>query len=93
MQIYMLKEMLNYSNHIILAGDSHQIINPTIFREERIKKLFDNKLRICRLTKNYRCQENIVNYGNALSKLRKEYVALMGNEEPEYSKRKGEYPF
>ena len=94
LQIYMIKEMLNYSNHIILAGDSHQIINPTMFREERIIKLFgSDQLRIRRLTRNYRCQENIVAYGNALSELRKKYVAFMGAEEEEFSRRKGECPF
>lgn len=72
LQLYLLYRL---SKKIIFAGDIHQNVNPTIFSEEKLEKLFlkNNKseLIIQTLKDNYRCQKNIIKVANNLTDFRK----------------------
>lgn len=78
LQIYLIKEMAKYTHGIVMAGDSHQIVNPTMFREQRIRQLFKKdkqELSICVLEKNFRSQRRIVEYANAVASMRRKKIA------------------
>ncbi len=74
-QIYFLKQLVKSTKGMIMAGDTHQIINPTMFRERRLYTLFNAQLKSLFLTKNFRCQKKIVEYANTLADLRSKYIA------------------
>jgi DNA helicase-2/ATP-dependent DNA helicase PcrA len=64
---------------MIFAGDVHQVINPTYFSEERIRKLYymdcsGQRVTIEALKKNYRSQDKIVDLANDLSGIRKRRI-------------------
>lgn len=101
LQIYLISKMCKTQNGLILAGDNHQMINPTMFSIKRIKELFfdpqNNKqtLQINFLTKNFRCQQGVIDVANSLSTLRRKFIGSQEQniEQEEYSIRKGEIPF
>lgn len=80
LQIFLLYSISNNMNkrNIMLAGDVHQIINPTYFNDERIHSLFfknDFMLSKDSLMRNFRSQKNIVDLSNRLSEIRRKYIA------------------
>ncbi|MGN0483981.1 MAG: UvrD-helicase domain-containing protein [Lachnospiraceae bacterium] len=105
LQIYFLSELVENKDYIVMAGDRNQIINPTMFDEERMESLyrkFNEKrneswyrskirkdLRIQVLTENFRCQKEIVNMANSLSKLRNARVGIYENRSEEKSHKEG----
>ena len=96
LQIYVICQFAKSKNCIIMAGDEHQIINPTIFDESRLSKLFyDAKkqktmLSIKKLTKNFRCPKEIVEVANKSTELCKKTIASKGEtqEEARFTSRK-----
>jgi len=89
LQIYVICQFAKSKNCIIMAGDEHQIINPTIFDESRLRKLFyDAKnqktmLSIKNLTKNFRCPKEIVEIANKSTELCKKTIASKGETQEE----------
>lgn len=104
MQIKLAVELCS-SKAVFMAGDEHQIINPTMFRESRLKQLFYNKktefgtnqqeLNSKHLFINFRCPQGTVEFANAISEMRRQKVGLKNadGEQPEKSVRKGCKPF
>ena len=79
MQILALYKSCIDPLNMIFAGDVHQVINPTYFSEERIKKLYymdcsGQRVTIEALKKNYRSQDKIVDLANDLSGIRKRRI-------------------
>jgi len=85
-EIYMLTKLVKIRGNVFLAGDIHQIINPTYFSFSRVKSLFykDNYVEKA-LSKNYRSQKKIVDLANQLTKLRAEYIGKLGEDYKEVS--------
>lgn len=82
---------------IVFAGDSKQIINPTVFNERKLSKLFYNpdagsELNVERLEQNFRCQQEVVELANRISTYRKEYIAAQKHDVEEVGLRQGEKP-
>lgn len=88
LQINMLYNLSINKKGIIFAGDSHQIINPTVFNERKLKKLI-KELHSVYLERNFRCQREIVKMGNSLAQLRKKKIAAGKHETAELSSREG----
>ena len=83
LQIYFISRLVKNYRHFVMAGDEHQIVNPTLFSEERLKKLFfvmkaGGNLNINKLQRNYRCPDEIVRVANSLSLLAKKQIASKG---------------
>ena len=83
LQIYFISRLAKNLQHFVMAGDEHQIVNPTLFSEERLKKFFfvmkvGGKLTINKLQRNYRCPDEIVRVANSLSLLAKKQIASKG---------------
>ena len=99
LQIYFLHELSKDRKHIVYCGDANQNVNPTLFREEKLQRLYRNQkdktLKSERLTGNYRCPEETVKLTNELSKLRKEKIGSgkLESEIEETSGRTGTEPF
>lgn len=80
LQLFLIYNLCSNKNAFVFAGDIHQVINPTVFNHERLKKLFlneagtDTLLRVRPLNSNYRCQQGIVDAANRLSSLRRKIV-------------------
>ena len=93
LQLFLTYNLCDNKNAFVFAGDIHQVINPTVFNHERIKKLFldesgiESKLKIRTLSSNYRCQQGIVDAANSLSDLRRKAIGKKSAEfeEPENS--------
>lgn len=93
LQLLLAYNLCDNKNAIVFAGDIHQVINPTVFNHERIKKLFldesgtESKLRVRTLSSNYRCQQGIVDAANSLSEFRRKVIGRKSAEfeEPENS--------
>ncbi|RUA08908.1 MAG: hypothetical protein DSY38_01160, partial [Fusobacteria bacterium] len=85
-EIYMLTKLVKNREYVFLAGDIHQIINPTYFSFSRVRSLFykDNYVEKA-LSKNYRSQKKIVDLANQLTKLRAEYIGKLGEDYKEIS--------
>ncbi len=86
LQIYVICQFAKSKNYIIMAGDEHQIINPTIFDESRLKALFYNaekQLSIKKLKKNFRCPKEIVEIANKSTELCRKMIASKGEEQEE----------
>lgn len=83
LQVYLLYNLVDDKQKILLAGDVHQIINPTYFSNSRIKKLFSvngKEIHENYLTKNYRSQKNIVGLANRLGEIRRVHIAKVNEE-------------
>ncbi len=92
-QIYVLKKLVKKIERFVMAGDAHQIVNPTAFSEQRMYTLIGNNFYKEILQKNFRCQKEIVRVVNGLNVLRNRYVAKdKGSDRDEYSSREGETP-
>ncbi|MBN2852830.1 MAG: UvrD-helicase domain-containing protein [Clostridia bacterium] len=83
-QISAVLTMVRNRNNVVLSGDVHQIIQPTVFSSSRIRKLFDNRITIDFLKVNHRSQGEIVEFTNNLSALRRK---LIGNRKIETEER------
>ena len=84
LQLYLALKLRN-SNSVLLAGDVHQLINPTMFRESRIKSLLYNTegvhaFSMGYLKSNYRCQQQIVDVANVIASLRRRTVGSLTAE-------------
>ena len=86
LQLYLIYHLCENKNAFIFAGDIHQVINPTVFNHERLKKLFlnevgnDTMLRVRTLSSNYRCQQGIVDAANNLSEIRRKTIGKKSAE-------------
>lgn len=101
MQIYALYKICKNPLYMVFAGDIHQVINPTFFSEERIRKLYYSRNRkrspvhISFLKKNYRSQDKIVDFANELAEIRKRRIGSrsLQSELSEESAIEGWRPF
>lgn len=75
LQISLMKKMVHNEAEFVMAGDTHQIINPTSFSERRMQIFFQEQMREVQLKKNFRCQREIVNMANGLSRMRSTMIA------------------
>lgn len=91
LQIYLLSKLVKNENGIIYLGDQHQIINPTLFDERKLRKLHRDNVRTTKLSMNFRCQAEIVELCNAVANFRRSKVAMkkQSNEIDEKSARPG----
>ena len=94
LQLFLIYNLCENKNAFIFAGDIHQIINPTVFNHERLKKLFlntcgnESMLRVRTLSSNYRCQQGIVDAANKLSELRRK---IIGKKSAEFEEKESSY--
>lgn len=92
LQLFLIYNLCDNKNAFVFAGDIHQVINPTVFNHERIKKLFlddkatESKLQVRTLSSNYRCQQGIVDAANNLSNLRRKAIGKKSAEFEEEEK-------
>lgn len=99
LQIYTICQFAKSKQCMIMAGDEHQIINPTIFDEGRLRKLFyDSKnhksLTVKKLINNFRCPREVVQIANKSTDLCMKTIASKGelaSEEARFSSRKPFY--
>lgn len=96
LQIYLISRLVD-KRHIILAGDSKQIVNPTVFNERKISRLFhdedDNiELETKFLTQNFRCQKEVVAVANRVAATRKKKIGAQKHDVDEDGRREGEKP-
>ena len=89
LQIYFLHELAEDKNYLIYAGDRNQIINPTLFDDRKLSALYQDKFQIVYLQQNFRCQKEVVAFGNALSEMRRRKIATKKKEEDEGSEKLG----
>lgn len=89
LQIYLLAKLSRDGIRIIFAGDEHQNINPALFSEKRVESMLGemgNKLKTVYLSKNFRCQQFVVDVANSVAELRREKIGSRSIE----SEQKGE---
>ena len=97
MQLLAMKKLGRNENGMILAGDQHQMINPTFFDPDRIQALFplaDGRLQTCHLSFNYRNTKAIADFSNRIAKKRREWIGARGlaGEQDEQSEGEGDRP-
>ena len=92
LQIYLLHKLVRDDRYLIMAGDGHQNVNPTVFSNRRLHSLVNGKLMEKTLQKNFRCQRKIIECANALSTIRNSYIAKGKGDRYEYSEIDGEVP-
>ncbi len=98
-QICLLSHLANTRDRIVFAGDANQNVNPSLFQEEKLQRLFfdgkKTKLKTVSLTGNYRCPRQTVDVANALSAMRRECIAKGKDEreQDETSLRDGTEPY
>ena len=101
MQLLAMKSLGRNENGMILAGDRHQMINPTFFDPNRMATLFarpdrptDRLLEYRNLTMNYRNTRQIVGITNRIAAKRKELIGATSlvNEQDERSPTDGDLP-
>lgn len=92
-QIGLLFELVNNPMNVFFAGDTKQVINPSGFRWEEIKRHFYERglevpaLRF--LILNFRSSGSIVEFSNVLLELKEKYLGLKAEEVPEDWRYKG----
>ena len=92
----LLFSLVKNPNDLLLAGDTKQIINPSGFRWEELKRHFYERdlsvpdLRL--LTLNFRSSGNIVELSNHLLELKREFLGVRAEENKEDWKYKGRPP-
>ena len=82
-QIYACIELVKDKNKILFSGDTHQIINPTYFDFNRITTLYHSLSKENRdidyekkiLNYNYRSSEEVVEFTNCITNIRREKIA------------------
>ena len=83
--------------HLVLAGDTKQVINPSGFRWEEVRnKFFERGIQVPRvhsLRINFRCVGNVVKLANALLDIKQRLIGLTGSELREKWKFNGRPPF
>ena len=83
LQLFLMHELSKDKHNIVFAGDIHQIINPTVFNEGRLKSLYFNDnltLDFYFLQKNFRCQQGVIDLANKVSDLRRSVVGKKSSE-------------
>lgn len=78
LQIFCVSRLVNNLNDITFAGDIHQIVNPTYYRNDRLKTLYylaGKEIKEAPLTKNFRIQRSIIEMSNIMGDIRKKYIA------------------
>ena len=98
LQIYTICQFAKNKECIIMAGDEHQIINPTIFDEERLRKLFYDpqnykSLVVKKIKSNFRCPKEIVSIANKATNLCMKTIASKGELESEEARFTSRKPF
>ena len=95
LQIFVINSLCR-GHEIAFAGDAHQNVNPTLFREDRIKLLYNDEnnqtsLKTVYLNKNFRCPHEVVQLTNTLAALRRKSIGKgkEESEQPGYSDRHG----
>ena len=96
LQIYFISQLTN-KRRIVLAGDSKQIVNPTVFNERKLIDLFKDSdngiaLNIEYLEQNFRCQKEVVSVANKVVKTRREKIGAQKHDVEETGVRDGEKP-
>lgn len=92
----LLFSLVKNPHDLVLSGDTKQIINPSGFRWEELKRHFYERdlsvpeLRI--LTLNFRSSGNIVELSNRLLELKREFLGARAEEHKEEWKYKGRPP-
>lgn len=89
LQIYFLHKLVRDDRYFIMAGDSHQNVNPTVFSERRINSLVGRREIEQNLRQNFRCKKPVVDCAKALSEMRDEYIARSKGARTETSERDG----
>lgn len=92
-QIGLLFELVRNPMNVFFAGDTKQVINPSGFRWEEIKRHFYERglevPELRSLTLNFRSSGSIVELSNVLLELKGKYLGLKAEEVPEDWKFKG----
>lgn len=88
LQIYLIHKLLKENGRIVFAGDTQQIIHPTIFSERRLMGLYP-ELAVFNLNENFRCQTNIVELGNCIKGMRNRYIGKKKGDHIELGYRQG----
>ncbi|ADQ42010.1 hypothetical protein Calkr_2586 [Caldicellulosiruptor acetigenus I77R1B] len=94
-QLYAIINLVEDKRNIMVAGDVHQIVNPTFFNFGRFKNYFvciNKDFNEFSLSKNYRSQEKIVSLANTLSEMRKKFIGGTSEDIIEKSIRDGGHP-
>ena len=95
-EIALLFRLTRTSGNIICAGDQKQIINPSGFRWEEVKRRFYERGMtvpdVRYLNYNFRCVGDIVKLSNVLLKLKQRLVGISGYEQMEDWKFNGRPP-
>lgn len=91
LQIYYMCSLAKNKNNVVMDGDIHQIINPNVFNDRRIKTLFNNVQEYA-LNYNHRCTTEIIDCVNALSSLRVKKIGKRKGEEYGECKVSGRKP-
>lgn len=76
LQIWALSALSGDRKQLFLAGDVHQIIQPTIYNPGLINNIFttyNNRLRICELRDNYRSARRITELANNMVRVRRHF--------------------
>ena len=96
-QLSLILRLADPFSHILFAGDTKQIINPSGFRWEEVKAKFYERgvsvPEVFNLNLNFRCVGSIVKMSNALLDLKQQLVGLSGSELREDWKFNGKPPF
>ena len=97
MQLLAMKRLGRNENGMILAGDQHQMINPTFFDPDRIQAMFPQngeRLRSRTLSYNYRSTQEITGFSNRIARKRREWIGSRGlaGEQDERSANQGPPP-
>lgn len=89
MQLLALCRLAGESSRVVLAGDRHQIINPTYFDPERIGKLPGmGDVTPHFIKDNHRSSQEIVRISNVVAKKRRETIGSFG---PKYEQEEKAY--
>ena len=96
LQIYLISRLVD-SRRLILAGDSKQIVNPTVFNERKLCRLFHDEnqrieLKTEFLTQNFRCQKEVVAVANRVVAERRAKIGAQKHDVNEDGRRDGEKP-
>lgn len=96
LQIYLISQLVD-SRRLILAGDSKQIVNPTVFNERKLNRLFRDEekkteLKTEFLTQNFRCQKEVVAVANRVVAERRKKIGAQKHDVNEDGRREGEKP-
>lgn len=96
LEIALLLRLARSSGGVVLAGDVKQIINPSGFRWEEVRRSFYERglkvPEVIHLNLNFRCVGNIVRLANAVLDLKQRLVGIVSSETREEWKFNGKPP-